>query len=66
MTYKMIPVDEETAEWILELCEAYEMGKRSQGALVRKLVKERREQLAETKLLPSQKSKKTESQPKNK
>lgn len=50
--YKNIPVDDETYEWVLELCEAYEMGKRSQGAMVRKLAKAEHEKLAAVKLLP--------------
>jgi hypothetical protein len=37
--YRTVPVDFETHRMILALCDAYEMGKRSQGALVRKLVK---------------------------
>jgi hypothetical protein len=50
--YKNIPVDDETYEWVQELCEAYEMGKRSQGAMVRKLAKAEREKLMAVKLLP--------------
>lgn len=37
--YKTIPVDQETYEMIEALCQAYEMGKRSKGAMVRRLVK---------------------------
>lgn len=49
--YKMIPVDEETYTWVQELCQAYEMGKRAQGAMVRKLAKAEREKLLEVKLV---------------
>ena len=52
MTYKMIPVDEETYRKVIVLCKAYEMGERSQGALVRKLVNAEYVKLAEVKLLP--------------
>lgn len=50
--YKTIPVDGETARKLLQLCEAYEMGKRAQGAMVRKLVNAEWEKLAAVKLLP--------------
>lgn len=36
--YETIPVEKETKKKIIILCEAYEMGKRAQGALVSKLV----------------------------
>lgn len=58
MTYKNIPVDEETYTKLIALCEAYEMPKRSQGAMVSKLVKAEHEKLAQVKLLPKVKSKK--------
>lgn len=51
MTYKNIPVDPETAKRIEALCAAYEMGRRGQGALVRKLVKAEYEKLAAVKLI---------------
>lgn len=50
--YKTIPVSEEVHKMILELCEAYEMGQRSQGALVGKLVKAEHVKLQAMKLLP--------------
>lgn len=53
MTYKTIPVDEETYRKVIVLCKAYEMGERSQGALVRKLVNAEYVKLAEVKLLPA-------------
>lgn len=37
--YRTVPVDFETHEKILALCEAYDMGRRAQGALIRRLVK---------------------------
>lgn len=52
MTYKNIPVDPETAKKIEALCVAYEMGRRGQGALVRKLVKAEYEKLAAVRMLP--------------
>jgi len=52
--YKNIPVDEETAGILLELCEAYEFGQRGQGAMVKKLAKAEYQTLKEAKLLPSQ------------
>ncbi len=48
--YKMIPVDTQTYNRILELCDAYDMGKRAQGTLVRKLVKADYEKWAAVKL----------------
>ena len=52
--YKNIPVDEETASILLELCEAYEFGQRGQGAMVKKLAKAEYLTLKDAKLLPSQ------------
>lgn len=49
--YKTIPVDGETARKIAQLCEAYEMGKRAQGAMVRKLINAEWEKLAAVKLI---------------
>jgi len=60
--YKNIPVDEETYNRILELCDAYDLGKRAQGTLVRKLVKADYEKLAAVKLV----GKKTAKEPKPK
>lgn len=37
--YRMVPLDPETHGMLMELCQAYEMGKRGQGAMVKKLVK---------------------------
>lgn len=52
MAYKTIPVDEETYEMVQKLCAAYEMNKRAQGALVKKLVKADYNKLAAAKLIP--------------
>lgn len=49
--YKMIPVDKETYNRIVALCDAYDLGKRAQGLLVRKLVKADYEKLAAVKLV---------------
>lgn len=56
--YKTIPVDEETHSWLMELCQAYEMGRRSQGAMVRKLVRAEREKLGKAGVLPNGEEKK--------
>ena len=50
--YKSIPIDEETHKRVMTLCQAYEMGERGQGALVRKLVNAEYNKLAAVKLLP--------------
>lgn len=50
--YRMIPVDEDTDQMIVALCEAYEFGKRAKGAMVRKLVRAEYEKLAVVKLVP--------------
>ena len=55
--YKTIPVDEETHKRIQALCQAYEMGQRGQGALVRKLVNAEYEKLAAVKLIDQPKQK---------
>lgn len=60
MAYKNIPVDEETHQMILILCEAYDMGRRAQGAMVRKLAKAEIEKLDKTKLLPRGEGRKAE------
>lgn len=39
MTYETIPVSPRVKKSILMLCNAYDMGKRGQGALVGKMVK---------------------------
>jgi len=36
--YKMIPVDQQTHERLMALCNVYGFGQRGQGAMVRKLV----------------------------
>lgn len=51
MKYKTIPVDPETGDKIAALCQAYELGQRGQGALVRKLVNAEYEKLAAVKLV---------------
>ena len=45
--YRTVPVDLETHRMILALCDAYDMGLRAQGALVRRLIKAEYHQLAE-------------------
>ena len=47
--YKTIPVDEETYQLLVELCQAYE---RKQGAQVKVLVKTEHAKLAAVKLRP--------------
>ena len=37
-TYKTVPLDQETHQRLLLLCDAYGMGKRSQGAFVSRLI----------------------------
>lgn len=49
--YRNIPVDDETYEMVEALCEAYEMGKRSKGAMIKKLAKAETEKLQNAKLL---------------
>jgi len=49
--YRNIPVDDETYEMVEALCEAYEMGKRSKGAMIKKLAKAETEKLEKVKLL---------------
>ncbi len=51
--YKNIPVDLETHEMLIALCEAFEFGKRGQGAMVKKLVKAEYSKWADVKLLPA-------------
>ena len=64
MAYKTLPVDEETYQKVQILCTTYDMGKRSQGALIRKLVNAEYEKLATAKLLslPAIEKSKNESQ----
>ena len=50
--YINIPVDPETKRKLEALCAAYEMGKRGQGAMVRKLVNREYAALESVKLLP--------------
>lgn len=52
--YINIPVDEDTNEMLVELCEAYARGK---GAQVRVLVRAEFGKLMDAKLLPSQQKK---------
>ena len=59
MKYKTVPVDEETHEKIQTLCQALDMGKRGQGALVRRLVNAEFEKWSEVKLLPKNDNNKT-------
>jgi hypothetical protein len=49
--YRTVPVDFETHRMILVLCNFYEMGKRAQGALIRRLVKAEYRKISES-LLP--------------
>jgi hypothetical protein len=51
--YRTVPVDFETHRMILALCDAYEMGRRAQGALVRKLVKTEYHRLVEQQDCPN-------------
>ena len=62
MAYKTLPVDEETYQKVQLLCTAYDMGRRGQGALVRKLVNAECEKLAAVKLLPSVPAEKSENE----
>lgn len=56
--YKNIPVDEETHEMVIVLCEAHELPKRSKGAMVRRLVKAEYLRLKALKLLPKKEGEK--------
>ena len=49
--YRTVPVDFETHAMIVAICSAHEMGKRAQGALIRRLVKAEYRKMAES-LLP--------------
>jgi hypothetical protein len=49
--YNNIPVDDETLEMVQALCQAYEMGERAQGALVKKVVRAEYRKLETTKLI---------------
>lgn len=55
--YKNIPVDEETYDMLIKLCDAYE---RKQGAQVKAMVKVEYEKLDKAKLLPKGEGKKAE------
>ena len=57
--YKNVPVDEETYKMLAELIEAYEMPARSYGAMVKKIVKPKYEELAKSKLVGEKAAKKT-------
>lgn len=54
--YKNIPVDQETYDMLLALCDAYE---RKQGAQVKAMVKTEYEKLGQVKLLPASVTKKS-------
>jgi len=64
--YKNIPVDEETYNRLKELCQAYELGERAQGAMVRKLVKAEHEKLAAVKLVGDARVEKSQAESKSK
>ena len=49
--YVSVPLDVETHRKVIALCEAYDMGLRAQGALVRKLVNAEYDKLAAVKLI---------------
>jgi hypothetical protein len=46
--YKMIPVDQQTHERLMALCNVYGFGQRGQGAMVRKLVNSEFEKIPST------------------
>lgn len=50
-TYKTVPLDEQTHERLMTLCDAYGLGRRSQGAFVRRLIDEEWRKLEKVKLL---------------
>lgn len=52
--YRTVPVDFETHAMILAICDAYEMGKRAQGALLRRLVKAEYRKMTKYRLLDEQ------------
>lgn len=56
-TYVNIPVDEDTNAMLVELCEAYDLGKRAKGTMVRKLARAEFAKLMDAKLLLSQQKK---------
>lgn len=56
--YKTVPVDLETHERLMALCEVHGFGKRGQGAMVRKLVKTEYEIMLSNRVLPKGQSKK--------
>jgi len=58
--YKNIPVDHDTYSMVVVLCEAFDMNKRSQGALVRKWARYEYEKLEKAKILPKWEIKKLE------
>jgi hypothetical protein len=49
-TYKTVPLDEETHQRLLALCNAYGMGRRSQGALMTRLINQEYRKLTDVKL----------------
>jgi len=48
--YKTVPLDAETHQRLLLLCDAYGMGKRSQGAFVSRLINQEYRKLTDVKL----------------
>jgi hypothetical protein len=48
--YKMVPIDSETHEKLLALCDAFRLGQRGQGAMVRRLIEQEYEKWAQVKL----------------
>ncbi|PKN91075.1 MAG: hypothetical protein CVU44_20890 [Chloroflexi bacterium HGW-Chloroflexi-6] len=51
--YQTVPVDLETHAMIMAMCEHYVMGKRAQGALVKRVIKPEFEKLLEAGLVQS-------------
>jgi hypothetical protein len=49
--YKMVPVDRETHAKLLALCDAFRLGRRGQGAMVRRLVEQEYQKWAQVKLV---------------
>ena len=58
--YKNIPVELDTYDMVVVLCELHDMSKRSQGALVRKLAKAEYEVFEKLEKVPSWEVKKAE------
>jgi hypothetical protein len=49
--YKMVPIDPGTHEKLLALCDAFRLGRRGQGAMVRRLIEKEYEKWAQVKLV---------------